>query len=215
LVLAVSAFLAFGAPRAFAHQQNAVPRTHAGRPTLPAQACTAPALDFRELQRDSNGVPVPDANGAPIWLPAVAMGTDGQSYQLTSAFFLPTVTVQPDARGSPELTFDLTDAGALLLRQISTRNLNRPLAIFIDNTLWEAPIVSSPLDGELQITGPNVGGRVGLQALADRLNSEVATDCAPPPVDASAPAATLPAGAAPVLVMRTDRQHGWTASAVL
>ena len=70
--------------------------------------------------------------------------------------------------GAPEVAFEFNTEGALLFKQITTRDLGKPLGIFLDNELISAPTVQAVIADKGVITG------VSLQqakTLAIQLNS--------------------------------------------
>ena len=70
--------------------------------------------------------------------------------------------------GAPEVAFEFNTEGALLFKQITTRDLGKPLGIFLNNELISAPTVQAVIADKGVITG------VSLQqakTLAIQLNS--------------------------------------------
>jgi preprotein translocase subunit SecD len=98
-------------------------------------------LEFKEQQLDDTGNPAKDAAGNIIWIPATAAGSDGTETALTGKFLKPNSSVQLDQLGQPEVAFEFNTEGALLFGKITTRLLNKPLGIFLDNTMISAPTV--------------------------------------------------------------------------
>jgi preprotein translocase subunit SecD len=140
-----------------------------------AQGCAPPLLEVREQQLDAEGHAITDANGALLWQPALATGSDGLLHPLTSAYLVPDgATIVEDAVGNSELKLQFDAEGASLLQQISTRDLGQPLAFFYQGELVSAPVVASPLD--TQVIVPGFEARVA--AVAAALNASVA--CAAP-----------------------------------
>lgn len=60
--------------------------------------------------------------------------------------------------GQPVVSFELTKEGTRIFGEVTTKNVNKPLAIFFDNKLISAPNVAEPiLGGRGQISGSNMG----------------------------------------------------------
>lgn len=56
--------------------------------------------------------------------------------------------------GRPEISLEFDDEGAKLFEQVTTRNVGKQLAIFVDNELLTAPVVNERISGgRAQITG--------------------------------------------------------------
>jgi preprotein translocase subunit SecD len=149
--------------------------------------CVPPALDFREQQRDEQDQPVVDAAGEPVWVLALATGTDGLPHQLTSAYLLPNARAGLDAAGGPAVNFTLTEEGAGLLAQITTRNTGRRLAIFVDGQQIFSALVITPIIGDEVVISGLTEARA--HDLADRLNAEAVravNGCIEPPPDPDA-----------------------------
>ncbi len=63
------------------------------------------------------------------------------------------VTFDPQT-GKPQVALQFSDAGKKLFADITTRNVSKPVGIFLDNGLLSAPVVQQPiLDGNAVITG--------------------------------------------------------------
>ena len=118
-------------------------------------------LDFREQQ--------PGPDGQMQWVPATALGNDGQQQQLTGKYFQPNSQVSFDQQtGKPQVNFEWNSEGAKLFEQITGRLIGKPLGIFLDNEMISAPTVQSVIRDSGVITG------VGLQEaqlLAIQLNA--------------------------------------------
>ena len=101
-------------------------------------------LDFREC-----------ANAAcTTYVPAVAEGSGGVQKHLTGAFLRPTSTVVTSPQtGLPEVSFEFNDEGTRMFEQITRRNLQQPLGIFLDARLISAPIVQGIISRTGRITG--------------------------------------------------------------
>jgi preprotein translocase subunit SecD len=63
------------------------------------------------------------------------------------------VTFDPNT-GKPQVALEFTTNGKKLFGEITTRNVGKPLAIWVDNFLISAPVVQQPItDGNAVITG--------------------------------------------------------------
>lgn len=111
-------------------------------------------LDFRELVVDSSGKAVPDANGQEQWTIAKAKGSDGVERELTGKYLKPNaqVVLEPQTN-KPEVAFEWNSEGGVLFEQVTQRNLQKPLGIFLDNQLISAPTVQSVIKDKGVITG--------------------------------------------------------------
>jgi preprotein translocase subunit SecD len=119
-------------------------------------------LDFREQ--------VFNATGNTTWVVAKALGSDGQEKELTGKYFKPNaaVALNPNTN-APEVAFEWDAEGAVLFKNITTRNLNKPLGIFLDNELISAPTVQAVIEAKGIITGLETLQRA--KTLAIQLNS--------------------------------------------
>ncbi|MGB8706441.1 MAG: protein translocase subunit SecD [Dehalococcoidia bacterium] len=111
-------------------------------------------LDFRERVVDSSGNPVLDENGNQKWDIAKAKGSDGQERELAGKYLKPNaqVVLAPQTN-EPEVAFEWNSEGAVLFEQITQRNLQKPLGIFLDNQLISAPTVQAVIKEKGVITG--------------------------------------------------------------
>ncbi|MDO8687157.1 MAG: protein translocase subunit SecD [Dehalococcoidales bacterium] len=110
-----------------------------------------------------------DVNGNTEWIPATAIGTDGNVKELTGRYLRPNSIAQINPSTSrPEVTFEWNTEGANLFQQITERNLNKPLGIFLDNQLVSAPTVQGVISNRGVITGPVLAEA---RTLAIQLNS--------------------------------------------
>jgi preprotein translocase subunit SecD len=83
-----------------------------------------------------------------------AFGTiDGQPVALTGRFLKSNAFVATDSLGLPAVSFELQGDGPELFQQITTRLLNRQMAIFLDTELLSAPTIQSVIRDRGQITG--------------------------------------------------------------
>ncbi len=114
-------------------------------------------LDFKERVVDSSGNPVLDENGNQEWVIAKAKGSDGQERDLSGKYLKPNaqVVLTPQTN-EPEVAFEWNSEGATLFEQITQRNLQKPLGIFLDNKLISAPTVQAVIKDKGVITGLNL-----------------------------------------------------------
>jgi preprotein translocase subunit SecD len=126
-------------------------------------------LDFRELKVDEAGKPILDENGKEQWVMAKGKGSDGQERELAGKYLKPNaqVVLQPQTN-EPEVAFEWNSEGAVLFEQITQRNLQKPLGIFLDNQLISAPTVQAVIKERGVITGLNLDAA---RTLAIQLNS--------------------------------------------
>jgi preprotein translocase subunit SecD len=118
-------------------------------------------LDFREQ--------VVNATGNTTWVIAKAVGSNGTEEELTGAYFKPNASVVLNPNNNePEVAFEWNAEGAVLFQQITTRNLNKPLGIFLDNELISAPTVQAVIEAKGVITGLSLEKA---KTLAIQLNS--------------------------------------------
>ena len=111
-------------------------------------------LEFKEEKLDASGNPVLDANGNQEWQPAMGTDSTGAQVELTGKYLKPNSTISIDqTTNQPEVAFEWNAEGAKLFQQITTRNLQKPLAIFLDNTLISAPKVQAVITAKGVITG--------------------------------------------------------------
>ena len=63
-------------------------------------------------------------------------------------------TISYDERGRPAVSLRMTKQGAKKWGDLTTENVNKPIAIVLDNVVYSAPNVVNPiLDGNSQISG--------------------------------------------------------------
>jgi preprotein translocase subunit SecD len=111
-------------------------------------------LDFRELMIDSSGKAVLDENGKEQWTIAKAKGSDGQERELAGKYLKPNAQVNlTQQTNEPEVAFEWNSEGAVLFEQITQRNLQKPLGIFLDNQIISAPTVQAVIKEKGVITG--------------------------------------------------------------
>ena len=127
-------------------------------------------LYFRELQVDETGSPVLDNEGNYVFEeePATAESTDGEERELTGQY-LRSATQDFDEYGAPIVVFEWNSEGAHLFQQITSRNLQQPLAITVDEQVISAPIVNAVITNRGQIEGQFTVEQA--RDLANKLNS--------------------------------------------
>jgi preprotein translocase subunit SecD len=118
-------------------------------------------LDFRELTTESwdyiqqfidQGL-LPDyetltEQGAIQWIPATAIGSDGQAVHLTGKYLNRNTYVVIDQNtNEPRVHFEFNSEGADLFAQITGRLIEKPLGIFLDDGYVSSPIVKSKIEG--------------------------------------------------------------------
>lgn len=109
-----------------------------------------------------------DESGAG-WKIIEERGSDGTPKPLTSAYFTRKATVTHDQRlGRPEVAFELTEEGAVLMEAASRRLVDKGMGIFYDDQLVIAPIVRGALRSHGIIAGLSVADA---KRLAVQLNS--------------------------------------------
>jgi preprotein translocase subunit SecD len=103
-------------------------------------------LDFREQ--------VVNATGNTTWVVAKAVGSNGTEEELTGKYLNPNATPRLNPNTNKiEIAFEWNAEGAILFKQITTRNLNKPLGIFLDNELISAPTVQAVIEAQGVIEG--------------------------------------------------------------
>jgi hypothetical protein len=100
-----------------------------------------------------------------IWVPALATGSDGQETALTGRFLKANTYVTSNfVTGQPELRFEMTEEGAPLLEQVTTRLIGLPLAFFLDG---------QPIRGEDErILAPTVMMSISEEAAINGLSAD-------------------------------------------
>jgi len=127
-------------------------------------------LEFREQKLDDNGNPIFDENGNPVFKdgPAKAIGRDGEERELTGKY-LKSALPDIDPYKGAIVAFEWNSDGAYLFEQITKRNLQKQLAIFLDNEMISAPVVQAVISDRGQIEGHFTLDEA--QMLAIQLNS--------------------------------------------
>jgi len=130
-------------------------------------------LDFREQKLDENGEPVLDEEGNWVFEdePAKAEGRDGEQRELTGEYLKLARTDIDPYSASPLVVFEWDSEGAYLFEQITGRNLQKPLAISLDDEMISAPIVQSIIRDRGQIEFNRPVAMAEAETLAIQLNS--------------------------------------------
>ncbi len=89
-------------------------------------------LDFREQKLD--------ASGNTTWIIAKAIGSNGEEEELTGKYLKRAYIDYSELKGYV-VVIEWDSEGAYLFEKITERNLNKPLAIFLDDEMISAPIV--------------------------------------------------------------------------
>lgn len=129
-------------------------------------------LEFREVKLDKDGTPVRNEQGEYVFQdqPATAEGRDGKERELTGEY-LKSARVDIGPTGQPTVAFEWNAEGAHLFEQVTARNLQKPLAIYLDDELISAPIVQSVIRNRGQIDFNRPVPMEEAQTLAIQLNS--------------------------------------------
>lgn len=112
-------------------------------------------LEFKEVTYDASGKPVMNEDNTDyVWKIATAAGSDGTEKDLTGKYLKPNsqVVLKQDTN-EPQVAFEWNEEGAILFEQITKRNLEKPLGIFLDNVLISAPTVQAVIKSSGVITG--------------------------------------------------------------
>jgi preprotein translocase subunit SecD len=122
-------------------------------------------LDFRECQGDasacltaaSNNLYGPELEQSGLnarWVPALARNSQGDSVHLTGKFLRRRSQVVAHTNtGLPQVTFEFNAEGGRMFEEVTQRNINRPLGIFLDGQLVSAPTVQAVIAESGVITG--------------------------------------------------------------
>jgi len=126
-------------------------------------------LEFKETTTDLSGQPQTNDKGEYVWTIATGIGSDGQNKELTGKYLKPNsrVELKPNTN-EPEVAFEWNDEGAVLFEQITRRNINKPLGIFLDGQLISYPTVRAVIKNSGIIEGMDMKEA---QNLAIQLNS--------------------------------------------
>ena len=117
-------------------------------------------LSFKEEMPTDN----PEATSSPIYTRLTKdTGLTGKNVKKASVTF-------DSQTGKPQVALSFSKSGADLFAKITQRNLNKPVAIFLDNFILSAPTVQSVIsDGNAVITGNFTLDQA--KALAQSINS--------------------------------------------
>ena len=118
-------------------------------------------LDFRELTPESwefvtqfidQGLQLDyetlTKEGTIEWIPATAIGSNGQEAHLTGKYLERDTYVEIDQNtNEPRVRFEFNSEGAELFAQITGRLIEKPLGIFLDDGYVSSPTVKSKIEG--------------------------------------------------------------------
>jgi preprotein translocase subunit SecD len=116
---------------------------------------TTAVLEIKEEHYDSSGNVINGSDGNPEWFTAQALGTDGVTEEdLTGKYLKANASVVLDpTTNAPEVSFEWNTEGAALFTAITTRDLGKPIAIFLDQTNIEVATVDAVIGAKGVITG--------------------------------------------------------------
>ncbi len=112
--------------------------------------------DFSNSGQAAEATPTPEAtNGDAEATPAATATPEKIWHTVMTGAELKNVTVQPDQTGTGyEIAFELTDTGAKIFGDYTTKNVGKILGIALDGKIISAPRVNTPItDGRGIITG--------------------------------------------------------------
>jgi len=103
-------------------------------------------MDFREqvVNKDT---------GATEWVVAKVKGSDGQDHELTGQYFKRADVGFDQTTGAPKILFQFNDDGDKMFQEITTRNMYKPVGIFLDNQPISTPTVQGVISNQGEITG--------------------------------------------------------------
>jgi preprotein translocase subunit SecD len=125
-------------------------------------------LAIKEGQYGTDGKQVVDDKGNPVWIPAKGTNASGQEEELTSKYLKPNAQVVLGDNNLPEVAFEWNPEGAVLFEQITTRNIQKPIAIYRDTEQVSVATVQAVISDKGVITGLDVEEA---RRLAIQLNS--------------------------------------------
>ncbi len=126
-------------------------------------------MEFKETISDSAGGYQRDEEGNVKFVIAKALGINGEEKELTGKYLKPNSKVLlKQGTNEPEVGFEWNEEGAVLFEQVTKRNIQKPLGIFLDGQMVSAPTVISVIKSSGVITGV---GMNEAQTLAIQLNS--------------------------------------------
>jgi SecD/SecF fusion protein len=79
------------------------------------------------------------------------------------------VSLQPDEKGRNSVAFKLTSEGSMKMGRLTSRNIEKPMGIVLDNQIHSAPVIQSRITKQGTITGDF--SRVEINDLIGNLNS--------------------------------------------
>lgn len=103
-------------------------------------------LDFREQVTNKE-------TGQLDWVIAKAKGSDGVERELTGQYFRRADVAFDQTTGVPKIVFEFNDEGAKMFEEITKRNLQKPVGIFLDNQPISTPTVQGVISQRGEITG--------------------------------------------------------------
>ena len=107
-----------------------------------------PFLEFRE--ENANATPTTGANGQT----SVSVNDEWKTTGLTGQDLSSAAVDFNQQTGAPEITLQFNSAGTKLFSDITSRNIGKPVAIFLDGSILSTPTVQSAItDGQAVITG--------------------------------------------------------------
>jgi preprotein translocase subunit SecD len=127
-------------------------------------------LEIREAHYDASGNAILDASGNVEWFIASALGSDGVTEEeLTGKYLKPNAQVVLDSTtNKPLVRFEWNTEGSVLFKEVTTRNLNKPISIFLDNVNVETANVQDVISDVGTISGLTL---TACQNLVIQLNS--------------------------------------------
>jgi len=114
-------------------------------------------LEIMETRTDASGSTITNDDGTTKWFPAMAIGSDGKTSEaLTGKYLLPeSKVVVNSTTNEPAVSFKWNKEGAKMFEEITDRNVNKLIAIFLDGELITAATVKEKLSENGTITGMN------------------------------------------------------------
>jgi len=123
-----------------------------------------PFLEFKEQkpdeefnmilqkQQELEGMTFEEVQSVPDW--QIALDDPFTSTQLTGRYLKKAELIFEPTTNKPMVSIQFDDEGAKLFEELTTRNIGKSVAIYIDNTLISSPIVQESISGgKAQISG--------------------------------------------------------------
>ncbi|MBU4351072.1 protein translocase subunit SecD [Candidatus Parcubacteria bacterium] len=123
-----------------------------------------PFLEFKEQrldeefnmilqkQQELQGMTFEEIQNVPDW--QIALEDPFVSTQLTGRYLKKAELIFDETTNKPMVSIQFDDEGAKLFEELTTRNIGKLVAIYIDNTLISSPVVQEPIKGgKAQISG--------------------------------------------------------------